>query len=411
MASVINGDIESMDVADNELVFYIVYSPQLRRVALWRSDGTAQGTYAVCNDAGFRMRTAGNNAYFPGFDKVHGNELWKSDGTVAGTVMVKNILPGAEGSAPYPLYSWKSKIYFSVDTIGGSSFWKSDGTARGTIKLGDIGASANLFASSDDELYFVAEFPGYGTELGKTDGTRKGTKLLKDIFEGTSGSYPTHLVYMNGKIYFNAIDKTHGDELWKSDGSTAGTKLLADLTPGSGSSFFSDICSVNNKLFISANTHIWISDGTNTGTSLINDPLLNRIDYKNNLIAAGNNLFLSGTTPEYGYELFTANALAYDSVNKVVTQTLSALATQNFEARILDNPIQNTLNVVAVSPINQDIHLQVINASGQTLITKRKTVYKGSNNITYNTVSWPHGIYFLKIITHDNSIITLKFSK
>jgi ELWxxDGT repeat protein len=216
---------------------------------------------------------------------------------------------------------------------------------------------------------------------------------------------------MNGMIYFDAIDKTHGDELWKSDGSTAGTNLLADLTPGGANSFFSDICSVNNKLFISANTRVWISDGTNTGTSLINDPLLDKIDYKRNLIASGNNLFLNGTTPEYGYELFTASSLAYDSANKVITQTLKVLAAQNFEARILDNPIQNALSIDAVSPINQDIHLQVINVSGQILINKHKTVYKGSNNITYNTVSWPHGIYFLKIITHDNSIITLKFSK
>src|SRR3954471_11397438 len=37
-------------------------------------------------------------SYFAADDGAHGKELWRSDGTPDGTVMVRDIVPGAQGS-------------------------------------------------------------------------------------------------------------------------------------------------------------------------------------------------------------------------------------------------------------------------------------------------------------------------
>ncbi|NTX17886.1 hypothetical protein HUA76_44750, partial [Myxococcus sp. CA056] len=65
----------------------------------------------------------------------------------------------------------------------------------------------------------------------RSDGTRDGTRRVKDIFPGATSSAPNALLEFKGRIYFAANDGTHGDgtELWTSDGTEAGTVVLKDL--------------------------------------------------------------------------------------------------------------------------------------------------------------------------------------
>ncbi len=84
-------------------------------------------------------------------------------------------------------------------------------------------------------IYFTAV--GYNTvpnggsytndiELWRSDGTSAGTEILKDIYPGNEGSYPTDFVDINGTLYFTAYNTTSGRELWKTDGTTAGTVMV-----------------------------------------------------------------------------------------------------------------------------------------------------------------------------------------
>src|SRR5262245_17235657 len=68
------------------------------RIGLWRTDGTAKGTYLVTNVAFSSMVNLNGSLLFVGSDPVNGTELWRSDGTEKGTVLVKDIYPGSCGT-------------------------------------------------------------------------------------------------------------------------------------------------------------------------------------------------------------------------------------------------------------------------------------------------------------------------
>ena len=58
-----------------------------------------------------KFTVVGSVAFFYANDGVHGMELWKTDGTPSGTLMVKDIVPGSEGSyAGYGKFSRRPSV-------------------------------------------------------------------------------------------------------------------------------------------------------------------------------------------------------------------------------------------------------------------------------------------------------------
>jgi ELWxxDGT repeat protein len=259
---------------------------------LWKSDGTSVGTMQVTNvkPSAFPAPVAINGmVFFDGNDDTSGDELWKTDGTPAGTVLVKDILPGSASSYPDSFMNVNGELFFTA-TYGstGDALWKSDGSADGTVLVKDIRAGTDypdagyLMTNVNGTLFFRADDGSTGYELWKSDGTTAGTMLVKDIRPGTSDFGPVSpgsLFNANGTLYFRANDGSHGNELWKSDGTTAGTVLLKDIRPGSNDGllrFEPWLATVGDKLFFPANdgTHgfqLWTSDGTSAGTVLATD--------------------------------------------------------------------------------------------------------------------------------------------
>ncbi|QQW30492.2 hypothetical protein AP9108_07280 [Arthrospira sp. PCC 9108] len=165
-------------------------------------------------------------------------------------------------------------LYFRAnDPTNGTELWKSDGTQAGTVLLKDIwpgngGSFPSNFTVFNDTLYFQANDPTNGTELWKSDGTQAGTVLLKDINPGTGSSFPSNFTVFNDTLYFQANDDTNGTELWKSDGTQAGTVLLKDINPGTGNSFPSNFTVFNDTLYFQANDSI---NGTELWKLIPND--------------------------------------------------------------------------------------------------------------------------------------------
>jgi ELWxxDGT repeat protein len=225
----------------------------------------------------------GDTLFFTATDGVHGRELWKSDGTRAGTVLVKNIRPDTD------IYNYSS------------------------YPSGLTGVGRTLFFSADDG--------SHGRELWKSDGTRAGTVLVKDINPGpdSAGYYgPTELTDVRGTLFFSADDGVHGRELWKSDGTEAGTAMVIDLPEDYYyRSDPTDLTAVGRRLFFIVDRRaghggqganaLWKSDGTESGTVLIKDFFTYSYAYPAGLTDVGGTVFFTVNDNVHGNELWRSD--------------------------------------------------------------------------------------------------------
>ncbi|MFY0574942.1 HYR domain-containing protein [Cystobacter fuscus] len=277
-------------VAANGRLYFTAQRPS----QLWRSDGTASGTSSLADfwPGQIRNLTAvGSTLYFSVSSYEQGQTLWKSDGTAAGTLQVKQLGTYNSSTSPSRFIGVGETLYFWVtpeygDTL--SSLWKSDGTKDGTgvllanNRLVGFGLSSDVVARVGEDLFFAAERPDEGGfELWKTRGTPESTLRLKELgphawFTGTPGS----LTEMNGRLFFLNNDGVHGFEPWTSDGTPGGTLPVKDVAPGLSSAIAGQQrllpLGPGGPLVFSASDglsglELWSTDGTEAGTSLLQD--------------------------------------------------------------------------------------------------------------------------------------------
>jgi ELWxxDGT repeat protein len=222
---------------------------------LWRSDGTASGTVVIGQFQGFSYPTDVAGTLFFTVQSPSRGELWRTDGTAPGTTLVK------EGVIAHSRAAIGGTLYFTTLDFSDSWLWRSDGTEAGTIQLTSVGPSPEADAlwpqltNVAGTLYFVRNGPppGYsGATLMRTDGTASGTRELR------RGIIPRQLTAVGKTLYFEGYDKRHGNELWRSDGTPRGTRLVRDIRRGAGrrgagSSSPDHLTAVGKTLFFSAN--------------------------------------------------------------------------------------------------------------------------------------------------------------
>ena len=252
-----------------------VYDPPM---GLWVTDGTVAGTRQLLDIAVSSGADAGGTFYFS-VGPPWGVSLWRSDGTAAGTAFVTpiGVDPFSYGG-PSRLTGAGDRLYFLFDDgIHGCEPWTSDGTQAGTKLLKDVtagstgtfSAGSNTSASLIDAggLLFFAVGANESAQIGlwRSDGTEAGTFRVADL---STVSFP---VNVNGTLFFAASDGTHGIELWKSDGTVAGTVLVRDVVSGGAGSSPSNLVSHGGALYfrLGLDGAIWKSDGTEAGTVLV----------------------------------------------------------------------------------------------------------------------------------------------
>jgi len=263
----------------------------------WITDGTATGTHMVgdlcpgtCSSFAWPLLAANGRFFLSASDDVHGQELWSTDGTRGGTAIVKDICPGSCSSNPGFVADLGGRILLVAnDGQTGPQIWHTDGTPGGTVRISGFtppvyspGTGA-LFttAALPGQLLFAASDPAHGLELWRSDGTRRGTFLVKDIATANfGGSYPGDLMAAGNALYFFADDPAHGRELWRTDGTAGGTHLANDFVPGPNSPAddnsgpvgpASASAAVGDTLFFALSVvqndpAVWRSDGTPEGT-------------------------------------------------------------------------------------------------------------------------------------------------
>ena len=203
-----------------------------------------------------------------------GEELWMTEGSPSTTKILKDIVPGPDGSAP-----------------------------RLVGRVGSL-------------LLFMAETPGSGRELWVTDGTVSGTKFLKELMPGKTGellSGGIQSLAIKGKLFFTFVTTTKGAPLWVTDGTPGGTRFLHgfDPKPFSGMPKFG-MLEFRGKLFFSTpgrRRDAWVSDGTVAGTQpllpvrtmVLQDP------FPTAAVPFASELYFFGNKGKSGWDLYSTD--------------------------------------------------------------------------------------------------------
>jgi large repetitive protein len=147
---------------------------------LWRSDGTAAGTFPLSEGAGLgapqpyvvteqpattagpqrpaRLRCGRRSPW-----RLAAGILWSTDGTEAGTGPLVDRY-GNQIFAPSRFVVLGDRLVFTAQTIFGLTLWESDGTPEGTFPVQPpvaINSPVEL-AGAGDRVFF----PGYDTSTG-----------------------------------------------------------------------------------------------------------------------------------------------------------------------------------------------------------------------------------------------------
>ena len=342
---------------------------------LWLTDGTTSGTRLAKDNNGITISTdysyifinahfavQGNNLYMSATAPSTGQELYRYN-PATGFSLVKDITPGAAGGFPYNITPALGKIAFTYsDTLTKQTeLWAVTETNHAKLikSYPQPGASFDYLTPGNQLLYFVSRTTDTGLELWKTNGTAEGTLLVKDIYTGTTSSYPQDLTYVNNALYFNAASKKAGTELWQSGGNAADTKMVAEInktaTDYSGPDFY------NGTAF-----NLSSFRGANSAT-------------------AGKLLYFSATQPETGYEVYKSDG----------TSTGTTLAKDIFPGEFASNP-------VAFMSKNGFVYFTATTAdSGYTY----SNIYKADSSGNINPVSSAISGYILSYDVADNGWI------
>ena len=223
---------------------------------IWSSDGTGSGTSMIqeyklkdgdnnYNSSSFDFTTVNDWVYFIGYDSVNGQGLWRTDGTAGGTYLVKagryELLIDMNGSLMVGDFDFnKDDPSINLSRSDGSGVTKikrMEGYA-GWWRRGYVAASHNL-----NLMYFQGinlDQSGttnvYGFELFRSDGTADGTYMVKDVLPGVNFSVYVQFLIANNLLYFVTGYGT-GEVLWRSDGTANGTYAVKNESPGYNSLF------------------------------------------------------------------------------------------------------------------------------------------------------------------------------
>ncbi|CAN5654843.1 hypothetical protein BH10BAC3_BH10BAC3_04470 [soil metagenome] len=284
-----------------------------------------------------------NVTYFSADDGIHGRELWRSDGTAAGTFMVKDIFPGESSSNIYSIETVNGLLYFAASTPGNNYVpWVSDGSEAGTHMLkstpGDVSPDyARNFVNANGTIYFIATQYIFSDVLWKSDGTDAGTVPVINISQWYNSDDMLELTAVDGLVFFVAYDYySGGAQLFRSDGTDAGTYPIKQI----GYYYYygltapTQLTSYNHQLYFAGNDgtgrRLWVSDGTNDGTTyapgfnevFLQEEFLNM--YSNFPIRIFNNaLYIAGYTYAEGSGLYKYDAANADGIVLVKDLTTS----------------------------------------------------------------------------------------
>ncbi|MGQ9424385.1 PKD domain-containing protein [Gilvimarinus sp. F26214L] len=187
-------------------------------------------------------------------DPVENAGLWRLD-------RLNNDLRRIFPSVANKHIVFENHVFFEIQSRSGNSLWRSDGNSEGTVKLFDMKVESMIVAG--DRLFIVEEVDGSNRALHVSDGTKKGTVLLRRLSGGGDSFYLTEF---KSDLFFVAHDTSSGWGVWRSDGTMEGTKNVMDIGQAYVTQYINPSFATNGALlFFKAYTdanHIYATDGT-----------------------------------------------------------------------------------------------------------------------------------------------------
>ena len=287
---------------------------------LWKTDGTEAGTTLI-KDLGlfenqaFSSEVNNDILYFEvlvqdpntNFSSL---QLWKTDGTGTGTQLIKDWGSSLTINSFIPV---DNSLYFTTGNYwNDTQLWKTDGTEAGTILVKDFGNDISDITEVNNSLYLdVSQYDSMtGTstaQLWKTDSTGTEVELIKDFGNLTFGTaYEDSKISVNDSLYFEITQSYNYysptpplSQLWKSDGTNTGTTIVKDFGSSKdinnfwddlNNTFYFSVSIPNTENYSNTTYELWKSDGTDGGTTLVQDFGKSSLDY---LTTVNNTLYFT----------------------------------------------------------------------------------------------------------------------
>jgi ELWxxDGT repeat protein len=241
------------------------------------------------------------------------NGVWTSDGSPEGTTLIYPAAPGVFADVYTKPVEFNNSIYYPSKYYPSDPnqspyaiLCKTDGTDIGSVIV-------NSFPNSDaikeltvvgNKLFFVVEFTDFGKEkLWVTNGEPNAAIQVIDLDPSNSiNRIPRSLNTINNKLLFWAGNNiNYRTQLYITDGTEPGTSILFDLN-ATEYGYASRTEVLNNKLYYyngteNSNTGLWVTDGTPTGTAL-----LKNCSYVDNITTIENKIYFNAAGEGFGQE-------------------------------------------------------------------------------------------------------------
>lgn len=296
---------------------------------IWKSDGTSEGTIVIeeLPEYGdfvqvYEMALIGDYVYYVVSSDFR-EWLWRTDGQAGGAVMIPKE-PGLESwQVLRGLLPVAGKVsFFAQPELGDPLEWYcGDGTLDGSVRFDN-----QTFKRFNEEsclvgdiLYFGIENAARGGELYRSDGTLKGTYMVKDIRRGKEGAFPGNFQSAGKWLYFTADDGKKGREIWRTDGTTKGTRLVVETARGRDSTDPVLLTADGEALYFRDARlwpfgDLWRTDGSKKGTVRLTLPeqkglsgLNVALNYSPPIAALGNKVFFNARFSNFGIEPWTSD--------------------------------------------------------------------------------------------------------